>query len=294
MKIAIITAGNVGKYSGANGFDELKDLTPFLIQKGLDINEEIWDNSQVDWSQYDLAILKTPWDYTYKFDLFRLWLNNLQNLKVKLLNGYDTVRWNFDKKYLKEIQLKGYLTVPSVHLEKNWNGEIMSLFDSLSSDEIVIKPCISAGSKNTVKFNRMTVKDSLTVVEDIIADGDTIVQPFIQEINNGELSFVFFNGQYSHTVLKKPKSGDFRVQQFLGGTIEPFCPNEYLINTVSSYVAEFSVDTFYSRVDGVIIDGKFVLMELELIEPFLYLAYDANAPQRYYEALMQQIEKHSF
>ena len=291
MKIAFITYDGSVKYSAANGFDEIQDLLPFLQNKGLDIQEEIWDDPLVDWSVYDVALLRMPWDYTQKFSEFKSWLDKIEALGVKLLNDYATVRWNLDKHYLKEISDAGRNLIPSVFLEQNWTGGVPSLFDTLNSDQIIIKPCVSAGSRNTLKLARESASEAEQTVAELLLGGAYIAQPFMKEINEGEWSFVFFNNKFSHAILKKPKTGDFRVQQFFGGTIERIDPEQEFIDEAGSYLNSFAPKTLYARVDGLMVNGKFMLMELELIEPFLYLAYHPDAPENFFKALNEQIKE---
>ena len=118
MKIAYITYNGALKYSLANGFNENEDLLPFLQNRGLDIASEIWDDPLVEWEKYDVALLKTPWDYHQKFGQFKLWLEKIESLNIKLLNDYQTVRWNMDKHYLLEIAASGFDIIPSIFLEQ--------------------------------------------------------------------------------------------------------------------------------------------------------------------------------
>lgn len=134
MKIAYITYNGALKYSSANGFNENEDLLPFLQNKGLDISAEIWDDPLVDWRKYDVALLKTPWDYHQKFEQFKLWLEKIESLNIRLLNDYKIVRWNMDKHYLSEIAEAGFDIIPSIFLEQGWNEELKPLFEKLGSE----------------------------------------------------------------------------------------------------------------------------------------------------------------
>lgn len=289
MKIAYITYNGALKYSSANGFNENEDLLPFLQNKGLDICAEIWDDPLVDWKKYDIALLKTPWDYHQKFDQFKLWLEKIESLNVKLINDYHTVRWNMDKHYLLEIAAAGFKIIPSIFLERGWKEELEPLFDKLASELIILKPCVSGGSKNTIVLNKSNALADKETVLNLVAIEDFIVQPLMSQITEGEWSFIFFNGKYSHAIIKKPKSGDFRVQQTFGGIIQAAMPDRLYIEKAERYIARFGSDTLYARVDGLIIEGVFVLMELEFVEPFLYLSYHPDALGNYYGALKERI-----
>ena len=289
MKIAYITYSGKPSYTAANNFNEITDVLPYLKNKGLDIQTEIWDDPKVDWSNYDVALLKTPWDYHRKFTLFEAWLDKMEALNITMLNDYRTVRWNFDKHYLKEVEAIGLEIAPSIFLNRGWAGELDTIFSQLTSDKIIIKPCISGGSVNTFVVNRNYTATQREDVIKLAASVDLIAQPFLHEIEEGEWSFIFFNGTYSHTIVKKPKAGDFRVQQAYGGTIEAVTPNNALIEKASLYIQQFAPDTLYARVDGLLVNNAFKLMELELIEPFLYLSYGEGAMERYYKALVEKL-----
>jgi len=289
MRIAYITFDGIMHYTPANGFNEVEDLLPFLQKKGLDISSEIWDDPNVDWEQYDVILLKTPWDYHRKFEQFNVWLEKIERLNIKLLNDYLILRWNMDKHYLKDIIEAGFNVIPSLFLDQGWKDELEPLFEKLSANKLIVKPCISGGSTNTFVLSADSIFEDKKHVLELISRGDYIVQPFIQQIKDGEWSFVFLDGQYSHAIIKKPKAGDFRVQQVFGGTIEIVCPEQKYIDYAASYVSAFAGDTLYARVDGVMVNGKFMLMELELVEPFLYLSYQPDAVEQYFQALVQHL-----
>lgn len=291
MQIAYITYNGSEKYLPANNFNEVEDLLPYLQSKGLDINAEIWDNPATDWGKYDVAVLKTPWDYHQKSGQFKKWLDTIQAMGIQLMNDYDIVRWNMDKHYLAEIAQAGLDIIPCIFLEKGWKGEILHLFDKLQTGKLILKPCISAGSKHTIILQQEDIQRQTATALSLLETGDFMVQPYMEEIQDGEWSFIFFNNIYSHTIIKKPKSGDFRVQQIYGGSIIPVSPPQSYIDSAAVYLQRFAKHTLYARVDGLIVDGKFILMELELIEPFLYLSYSKNAVERYHKALVKQLEK---
>lgn len=289
MKIAYITySGNI-RYTAANGFNEYDDLLPYLQQKGLDITAEIWDDPAVNWKQYDVALLKTPWDYHEKFEAFTNWLAMLDFLGVRLVNDVQTVRWNMDKHYLREIIDAGFDVIPSIFLEQGWQGDLQALFHTLQANSIIIKPCVSGGSKNTIVVKQEDAGSAYAQVVALLRQGAFIAQPLMKEVQEGEWSYIFFNGKFSHAILKKPAAGDFRVQQIYGGTIETLHPSEAEIAHAHTFVATFAEECLYARVDGLMVNGKFVLMELELIEPFLYLSYGACAVENYCQALLEHL-----
>lgn len=289
MKIAYIIYSGTEKYLPENNFNEVEDLLPLLQSRGLDITAEIWDNPETDWKKYDVALLKTPWDYHEKYEQFIVWLDTIEALGIKLLNNYDIVRWNMDKHYLAEVGHAGFNVIPTIFLQKGWKEALEHLFTALQTTELIIKPCVSAGSKNTIVIHKANMAGQKETVWKMLLEGDYMAQPLMHEVKEGEWSFVFFNGKHSHTIIKKPLAGDFRVQQIYGGTITPVKPEKTDIDCTAAYLQQFAKNAFYARVDGLMVNGKFVLMELELIEPFLYLSYSEKAVENYYAALKEQL-----
>ncbi|MBC6109524.1 RimK family alpha-L-glutamate ligase [Pedobacter fastidiosus] len=290
MNIALINYLDKGAYSSTTVEGEDDQLLNFLKQKGLNIEKVIWNDPQVNWENYQLAILKSPWDY---FDLigdFYNWLNFLEEKKIKLLNPIDVVKWNADKHYLNDIQSAGLKVTPSFFISKADQIDLADYFIKFDTKKLIVKPCVSGGAKNTFKVTSENVAEINSKLAMLIKDEDFIVQPFLDEIpESGEWSFIFFNGEFSHALLKKTKTGDFRVQHTFGGTIYPQNPGRKLIDTAKEYVDLFAKGCLYARVDGVMVNNEFTLMELELIEPFLFLNTDPNNYERYYKALQKLI-----
>jgi glutathione synthase/RimK-type ligase-like ATP-grasp enzyme len=287
MKVALVTYQDQGKYASSVENEDEK-LLAFLQQKGLTIEFAIWNDPHVDWQQYDLAVLKSPWDYFDKISLFYQWLDRLKSLKVRLLNPYQTVRWNADKHYLSDIAQAGLPVTPSLFLEKGQKSELPELFEKLQAQKLIIKPCVSGGARHTYAFTRHEAAQLSQVIDELLTEEAFLVQPFLAEIQTqGEWSFVFFHGKFSHCLLKKAKPGDFRVQHYLGGTIHTENLPSSLLNQAMAYVEKFAGNCLYARVDGVAIDERFVLMELELIEPFLFLFTHPQSYENYYQALQE-------
>ncbi len=286
MNIALVTYQDKGVYHAINVQNEDDKLIDFLKSKGLNITKEIWNDEQVNWESYDLAILKSPWDYFNLIEDFYTWLVKIESKKVKLLNPIDIVKWNADKHYLHDIEKAGLKVTPSIFLTKGDKVNLKEYFATFQAEKIIVKPAVSGGSKNTFKVTAANVDENNEKLCHLIKIEDFIVQPFLTEIEeNGEWSFIFFRGKFSHALLKKAAEGDFRVQATFGGTVHPQQPNPTLLNTAQEYINKFAENCLYARVDGAIVNHEFMLMELELIEPFLFLDVEEKALENYYEAL---------
>jgi len=287
MKIALITYLDKGAYDSATVESEDDKLLDFLKGKGLKIEKVIWNDQNINWEDYALAILKSPWDYFDLIEDFYIWLNLLEAKKVKLLNPIDVVRWNSDKKYLKEIEAAGLNITPSIFISNQESINLNDFFKKFNTNKLIVKPCVSGGAKNTFKVTAENVIEINEQLNKLVQEEDFIVQPFLPEIlENGEWSFIFFNGLYSHSLIKQAKAGDFRVQPAHGGSVHPQKPNADLVAIAQQYVDLFAKNCLYARVDGTFVDGDFLLMELELIEPFLFLNTEPENYERYYKALV--------
>lgn len=287
MKIALVTYQDKGAYNTINVNNEDNQIINYLTEKGLNISKEIWNDERVEWKNYDLAILKSPWDYFDLIDDFYAWLNKIESLNLKLLNPLATVRWNTHKHYLQDIEKAGLKVTPSIFITKGDEINLHQYFNSYKTDQFIVKPAVSGGSKNTFKVIVANADEINEKLKALVEIEDFIVQPFLKEIEqDGELSFLFFNGKFSHALIKKAAKGDFRVQATFGGTVHPQQPSDELIATAQKYIDQFAKGCLYARVDGVIVNNEFVLMELELIEPFLFLDTNQKAIENYHEALI--------
>ncbi|MGM9475478.1 ATP-grasp domain-containing protein [Pedobacter sp. GSP4] len=288
MNIALITYLDKGAYDSTTVESEDDKLLVFLREKGLTIEKVIWNDPAVNWADYTLAILKSPWDYFDLIEDFYAWLNQLESKNIRLLNPIDVVKWNSNKQYLQEIEAAGLKITPSVFVNKQQSIDLNHFFQQFNTSKLIVKPCVSGGAKNTFKVTADNVAEVNEKLNQLIQEEDFIVQPFLPEIlENGEWSFIFFNGVYSHSLVKQAKPGDFRVQPAHGGSVHPQKPDQALIETAQQYINLFAKDCLYARVDGTFVNGEFLLMELELIEPFLFLNTDPQNYERYFKALQE-------
>lgn len=285
MKIAIVSYKKQEKFTQGVTNDEDADLLRFLRKKGLNAFPTIWNDENVDWKSFHVAIIKSPWDYHNHLPQFLNWLDTLEKLNIKVLNPVEIIKWNSHKKYLKDISNNGLPVIASEYLDKDSSFD-SRFFDLFGTDKLVVKPCVSAGAQNTITVNKSNLNERTQEIEQLLKTEDYIVQPFVEEIKNGEWSFLFFNGKYSHCTLKTPKKDDFRVQHYHGGSISYPTPTSIHIEQAGQYVKSLPQSTLYARVDGVILDNTFKLMELELIEPYLFLNGDNNLLENYFQALM--------
>lgn len=250
----------------------------------MNVCTENWRDISVNWDYFDVIILKSPWDYHQNYSEFLSWLEKIKKLKIPLLNSFETIINNADKNDFKMIENEGFGIIPSKFIDKNsFFTNFDYFFDYFDSEKLILKPCVSSDARNTIILNKHEINTQINSINNYVKNEDFIVQKFLSEIENGELSLLFFNEKYSHSVLKKPKKGDFRVQLRVqhvhGGSIDAIIPENEIIENAQKIVNRFAKNTLYARVDGVITNNQFLLIELELIEPFLYLENIEKEPK---------------
>lgn len=255
--------------------------------------EEIsWRNENVNWNDYDAVIVRSTWDYQNDSEKFVSVLEKI-NRASHLENNLELMKWNMNKNYLFDLDQKGVKIVDTIW-ENNFNPKLApKYFEKLNTEEIIIKPNISANADNTFRLTREKLNKNLQLLENIFAEREFMVQPFLKNIiEEGEYSLFFFNGKFSHSVLKKPKENDFRVQEEHGGNIQPLKVNTELISIAENIIKQLFTVPLYGRVDLVRnTQNEFAIMELELIEPSLYLNKDLQSPLRFAEAFVERMEK---
>jgi glutathione synthase/RimK-type ligase-like ATP-grasp enzyme len=292
MRIAYISYPPTGQFGFAD--EENQRVFNALKQNGFTIREENWWDDGVNWQRYDCILLKAPWDYVDKIDRFYEWLVTIERLEIPMLNPLDIVRWNSDKHYLQDFQTAGLNIVPTHFLEAGAELDFAFWFSKLGTDKLIVKPCISGASKNTFAITKESAIQLSAELNILLKEQALIIQPYISQIEDGEWSLVFLAGEFSHGLLKKPVQGEFRCQQQFGGTIHSRTPGIKLLHSAYTYVDHFAKDCLYARVDGIVIEGEFYLMELELIEPVLFLDTSPKGFESYTVAFKKMVEHYFF
>lgn len=287
MKIALVTCDVLGDYD--NGVEnEDKRVIQYLIKKNNEIVTQSWTDTSVDWKAYDFLLVKSPWDYFNKPLAFSAWLHKMETEGIVMFNSATTIRWNANKLYMQDIAAAGYPVVPFQMLDKGYHFRADDFFDQFGTDTLIFKPLVGGGAKNTFKITPDNQIETQQKANELLKDEAYLIQPFVSEIiKNGEISLVYFGGKFSHAVQKLPKTGDFRVQHFFGGKIQALSPSKDLLKLGDEIIKSFAPDTLYGRVDLVETRSGYQLMELELIEPFLFLFTNPLADDNYYDALLR-------
>lgn len=250
----------------------------------------VWSDASVDWTSYDALVMRTPWDYFERAAEFRAWLDGRIAERVLMCNSGEIIDWNFDKGYLRDLHRAGVAIVPTICIARNENADIAALALERGWKEIVVKPTIAGGGYRIFRFRIEELGRYAADIAKTLEDRGVLVQPFMPEIESeGELSLLFFDGVFSHAVRKRPKQGDYRVQFQFGGRDESVQVSEGLVEQARNGVACAPAPTVYARVDGVVRDGRFLLMELEVFEPLMFLARHPEAPARFARAIEKRL-----
>lgn len=260
-----------------------------LSNSGVHVVAQPWD-APADWTRFDLVVLRSCWNYHLHPEAFSTWIEQCHQKQVPLCNDATVVKWNMHKSYLHELQMKGVDVPPTTWLNKGVSISLTALMDRHDWSEVVVKPAVSATAFQTMRVKRTDAENHQGEFDRLLADRDVLVQQFMPEVQtSGEWSLLFFDKKFSHAVLKRPKANDFRVQNDFGGTFQKSEPPSFAISQASNLLELVDARLLYARVDGIVSNNQFLLMELELIEPVLFLNEDGQAPARFAGAIRARL-----
>jgi hypothetical protein len=246
-----------------------------LEELGVDVEIATWSDPDVDWGRYDAVVVRSTWDYHDREEEFLGWIDRVEPL-APMVNPAPVLRWNAHKTYLRDLGDRGVPVVETLWLDRGERATV-------PWDEAIVKPAVSASSIGLERVARG---------EEVAATGDDLlVQPLVESIaTEGELSLFYAGGAFSHMVRKVPKAGDVRSQPEFGSEVAVEAPAGEALAAAESVLDHVEHHLAYARVDLVrTADGRLSLIELEAIEPNLYLLYDPEAPRRFAEALSASV-----
>lgn len=264
-KLAILVSK---KYSKEYHQDDVL-LKEAMEAAGVETDIINWDNEHYDFSKVDGAIIRSCWDYDQRVEEFLETIEKISKMTT-LINPYSTIKNNSDKSYLKVFSNKGIPIVETYFLTKIY--ELPSLLNRVKSDTIIIKPSVSASGRNTYRLSKseLGIKD---IVCDILKHSTVLIQPFYDSVQTaGEKSTVVINDEVVFTMNKKPKEGGYLVHTHLGGTYTPDEVSKKDESFIKDVIKHLPDKTAYVRIDYLFNENNEPrLLELELIEPNLYL-----------------------
>jgi glutathione synthase/RimK-type ligase-like ATP-grasp enzyme len=240
------------------------DDAPLLATLGDQAEPAIWSDPAVDWASYDAVLIRSVWDYFVRHEEFLAWV---EQVPVPMWNPAETIRWNSEKSYLRELEAAGVRTIPTA-----WEGEV-------PWDDAILKPTVAGGS---LGLRRAQKGEPIEV--------GWMAQPFLPDIvSAGELSIVFFDGEFSHAIRKIPAEGDIRVQPEHGGRVSAADPTAQELADAERVLDAAARDLLYARVDFV---GERMLIELEAIEPrFFFSCAPRGAERRLVDGLRARVSR---
>ena len=253
---------------------------------GWSIDMVPWRTPGVDWEKYEAVYICTPWDYPDDPDSFLSVLESIDRSRAILVNDMALVRWTIPKTYLRDLESRGAAIVPSIWCDQFDPDALAGFFDAHQSDKIIVKPVVSTNAHNTFLLETPVAAELVEELEIIFTQRPFVVQPFMENVRTeGEFSLFFFSNEFSHAILKTPKDDDFRVQEERGSSIVSKEPESALLETAANVLRLVNPMPVYARCDFIRgPDGRFLLMELEVIEPSLYLRMDSESPTRFARA----------
>ena len=252
-----------------------------------------WTRGDADWAAFDAVYLAATWDYPDDPDAFLTVLERIERSSATLVNPIELVRWNIPKTYLRDLEARGAAIVPSHWYARFDECGLDDEFEAFDTERLIVKPVVSTNADNTFLIDRPVDPAAIDTMRSVFADRAFVVQPFIAAIRDeGEFSLFYIGGALSHGIRKVPKRGDFRVQEEHGADIRAVKPDAVLRRVADAVMALVQPTPLYARCDFVRdACGTFRVMELELIEPSLYLRMDVDAPARFARAFDAHVRR---
>lgn len=263
-----------------------------LRQAGVAADSVVWEDPYVEWSAYELLVIRSTWDYAYRLEQFLDWLDRAAR-QVPLWNPPPVVRANAHKGYLRDLERAGVPVIPTRYLPAGSPPALGSVLEELSPQTgLVVKPAVGNSGRWTVRVlpDHEDIRTAEARIERILAHEEMMAQPFLPSVaESGEISLVGIAGEITHAVRKTPAEGEFRVHIDYGGSeTRTDIPDELarLMEMALGMVGE----TLYARADFVAGPGGGpVLIEFELVEPDLFLRHSPDTANRLARAIIQRL-----
>lgn len=277
MTIGLLASANLlpgpgKKRDDAFEFDEeLGSLRPAFAQLDMMLEPVLWDEADRHAERFNAMLPLMVWDYFEGHERRFLDVMTRANERTRLLNPPDLLRWNSDKLYLDVMARRGAKVIPTLRVESVTPEDADAAFARFGTDRIVIKPQVGGGAWRQALYRQ---GDPWPAADTLPPEG-ALIQPFLPSVvEEGEYSFLYFGGRFSHALVKNAKAGDYRIQSLYGGTETTYTPRPEDIQAADAILATLDQTPLYARIDLLRgLDGELALIELEMIEPYLYLPH---------------------
>jgi glutathione synthase/RimK-type ligase-like ATP-grasp enzyme len=258
---------------------EIHLLVAALERQSIDVVIAPWDHT-TDWASVPLVVIRSPWDYSNAHEEFLSWARGVAAIS-RVVNPLEVLEWNSHKSYLLDLASAGVSTVVTTLVRRGASDAAQAGALAVYPGELVIKPAVSVGAIGALRAASSSPEAAAHLAE-LATAGDVLVQPLAHSVlDGGESSLIYLGGRFSHAIRKIPAAGDYRVQEHHGGSVVPHQPSEDELAVAAATLASAPAATAYARVDLVDIAGSPAVMELEAIEPQLFLDRDPGAASRF-------------
>ena len=268
---------------------EIAALRPAFEAAGLDLVEIDWRAPLETFDGAALALLGTAWDYQDYPQDFLAKLDALAARGITVCNPPEIVRWNADKGYLRDLSARDVPIIPTVWHDDATRADIAAALDHFETDRVVVKRRVGAGALGQHSFSRDALPDT-----DWHMGHASLIQPFLASVvEEGEFTFVFIDGEFSHGVLKQAAVGDYRIQSLYGGKESVFAPNTADLASARAVISALPFTApLYARIDMARLpSGELAVMEAEMIEPYLYPEQGPDLGERLAKAVLSRLER---
>jgi hypothetical protein len=261
-----------------------------LRRRGAVVEPAVWDDPAVAWSNATAVIIRSTWNYHHKLGEFLSWIERAR-VTTTLHNDARIVRWNSHKKYLGELARHGVPVIHTVFADVGAQLDFGAVAAGLESDELVVKPAVSASAHETRRFAMSARAEGQAHLDRLLAERDVMIQPHVAGLaERGELSLMYARGAFSHAVRRRSALVDAGAMPKSAAASAPASAlrcAEQVLAAAADATGLTPLDLLYSRVDlAEVAPNEFVLLELELIEPSLFFGHAPEAAERFADALL--------
>ncbi|HSP56343.1 MAG TPA: hypothetical protein VLS25_12235 [Dehalococcoidia bacterium] len=260
-------------------------LMEALAAAGLEPRLAAWDDPDVDWSAARLTVIRSTWDYHHRHETFLDWARRIA-VQTTLCNPADAVAWNSHKRYLLDLAGAGVPVVPTELVPRDGPVRLAEIMSDRGWQVAVVKPAVSASSYRTLRVDHANLDQGEAHLRDVLAGRDALVQPYIPSVEDyGERALIWIDGEFTHAVRKSPRFA--ADDESVSGALPP-APDE--LDVARAALAQVRGPLLYGRVDlAPDVNGLPVVMEMELIEPSLYLLQSPAALDRLVSAIASRV-----
>ena len=260
-------------------------LLQALRARKVDARMAGWNDPGERWSEPVPTVIRSTWDYVHDLERFLAWAQQAEAV-APLWNAFSVVRWNAHKRYLNELERAGHPVVPTEFVEKGSRASLTSIARERAWNDIVVKPAVSAGSFGTRRFGIADLREGEQHLAALLVEGDAMVQRYVESVDgHGERALVWIDGAFTHAVRKTAR---FTGQEEHVSPAVPIEADELALG--QAVVAPWSAQLLYARVDLTRdARGRPMIMELELIEPSLFLLQSPAALKRLVDGICRRL-----